>query len=517
MPEMTGHHPSFHARSTPDKPAYIMADTGESVSYRQLDERSNQAAHLFRGAGLSRGDALVIFAENHARFFELAWGAQRSGLYYIPVSWHLTAAEILYIINDAGAKMFIASSRFSETAAEVAGALPGTVNCLSLGGAIPGFLSYEAARDTHPASPIADECAGQDMMYTSGTTGHPKGVKKPLPEGPIHEVDAIAMMFLAEGYNTEAVTLSPGPLYHASPLHNSMYTHRFGGTGIVIDKFDAAELLSLIQRYGVKQLNCVPTHFVRLLKLPDEVRTAFDVSSVELVLHTAAPCPVEVKKQLIEWLGPVVLEYYGGTEGIGGAMIRSNEWLQHPGSIGKSISGSAHVLDEDNWQELAPGETGVIYFEHAAAFEYHNDAEKTASVSSPQGWMTLGDIGHIDDDGYIYLTDRKANMIISGGVNIYPQESENRLITHPLVADAAVFGIPNADFGEEVKAVVQLADGVQETGQTESDLITYCKEVLSPIKCPRSIDFRTELPRKENGKLYKRLLKAEYVNGDTAG
>ncbi|MEM9621736.1 MAG: acyl-CoA synthetase [Pseudomonadota bacterium] len=510
---MTGHHPSIHAQRAPDKPAYIMADTGETVTYRELDERSNQAAHLLRGAGLKRGDALVIFAENHARFFELAWGAQRAGLYYIPVSWHLTASEILYIINDAGAKLFVASDRFADTAARVAHELSPSVSRFSLGTGIEGFTSYEAVRDQQPVSPITDESAGQDMMYTSGTTGHPKGVKKPLPEGPIHEVDPIAMMFLAEGYNTEAVTLSPGPLYHASPLHNSMYTHRFGGTGIVIDKFDAETMLQLIERYGIKQMNCVPTHFVRLLKLPQDVRDSYDVSTVELVLHTAAPCPVEVKHRLIDWLGPVVLEYYGGTEGIGGAMIRSEEWLAHPGSIGKSVSGGVHVVDEDNWQELPVGETGVIYFEHAAAFEYHNDSEKTKSVSSPQGWMTLGDIGHVDAEGYIYLTDRKANMIISGGVNIYPQESENRLITHPRVVDAAVFGIPHPDFGEEVKAVVQLAEGESASQDLESDLIAYCKEVLSPLKCPRSIDFRAELPRKENGKLYKRLLKDEYLQG----
>ncbi|MEM1155889.1 MAG: AMP-binding protein, partial [Pseudomonadota bacterium] len=300
------------------------------------------------------------------------------------------------------------------------------------------------------------------------------------------------------------------PLYHASPLMSTRAAHRFGGMVVIVDKFDAEETLQFIEIYSVTHMICVPNHFLRMLQLPDEVREKYDISSLRCVMHTGAPCPVETKYKIIEWFGPIVIEIYAGTERIGGTMIRSEEWLAHPGSIGRVASGAAHVLDEKTWEEVPNGDIGVIYFDSGEEFSYHGDDAKSRALYSPQGWRTLGDIGRMDADGYIYLTDRKANMIISGGVNIYPQESENRLLTHPKVIDVAVFGIPNDDFGEEVKAVVQPAPGVKPEKALERELIAYCKEVLAPLKCPRSIDFERALPRQDNGKLYKHKLLQRY-------
>ncbi len=511
---MRGQHPSIHAQRTPDKAAYIMADSGEVVSYKDLDSRTNQGAQLFRHLGLKTQDVILIFAENHARFLEVLWAAQRSGLYFTAVSWHLTAPEIDYILHDSGAKVFIASARFSAVAREVAEGLDAqksTVRLVSLGGEISGFEAYEALRDQQPSTPISDEVAGMPMLYTSGTTGKPKGVKRPFPNDPIDLVHQGEIFFHREGFDENSVGLAAGPLYHTAPMNNTMRNQRFGGTGIVVDKFDPEELLGLIEKHGVKQLTCVPTHFVRLLKLPEQVRQKYDLSSLEIVLHTAAPCPLDVKHKMIEWLGPILFEYYGGTEGIGGTLVRSKEWLKYPGTIGKPVVGNVYAMNEDTWEEVPIGEEGVLYFDVTGNFRYHNDEAKTKSVTSPQGWRTLGDIGYVNEQGYVFLTDRKANMIISGGVNIYPQEAENRLLSHPKVVDAAVFGIPHPDFGQQVKAVVQLADSEGVGDQMEVELIEFCKMELSSIKCPRSIDFTERLPRQANGKLYKRLLQDHYL------
>lgn len=506
---MRKQHPCFHAQSTPSKAAYIMAESGEVVSYEQLDQRTNQAAHLFRDLGLNAKDGILIFAENHARFLELCWAAQRAGLYYTAVSWHLTESELSYILNDSGAKAFFASSRFASVAQSAARSLDESIPCFSLGASIEGFRSYEKACAQHPTSPISDEIAGMPMLYTSGTTGYPKGVKRPFLDDPIDLVRQGDLFFYQEGFDETSVGLSAGPLYHTAPMNNTMRNQRFGGTSIVIDRFDPRALLELIDRYQVTHLTCVPTHFVRLLKLPEEVRKQYSLSSLKLVLHTAAPCPADVKQAMIDWFGPILFEYYGGTEGIGGTMIRCEDWLKNPGSIGKPVAGNVYVLDESTWQEMPTGEPGVLYFDVTGDFSYHGDAKKTASVTSPQGWRTLGDIGYVNDDGYVFLTDRKANMIISGGVNIYPQEVENRLIMHPAVLDVAVFGVPNPDFGEEVKAVVQVQAG-QESPKLGADLIDYCRQGLAAYKCPRSVDFTDKLPREENGKLYKRKLAEQY-------
>lgn len=500
----------MHANKTPEATACILANRSEETSYRALEAATNQIAHLFRSLGLSIGDGIVVMCQNHMRYFELFWAAHRAGLYFTPISWHATAEEARYIIENSEAKAFIASSRFKDVAKDVQKSIGGDLSFLSVLGDVESFTPLEDLAVSHSTTPIADETAGREMLYTSGTTGRPKGVKFPLTGKPIEDTAPDDLSYIAEGYGPGAVVLAPGPLYHASPLMSSRAMHRFGGAVLIIDKFDAEETLRYIEQYQVTHLICVPTHFVRMLKLPDEVRKKYDVSSVTLIMHTGAPCPVETKYAMIDWFGPIIVEFYGGTERVGGALIRSEEWLAHPGSIGRSVMGAAYVVDEETWQPLPTGETGVIYFDTGEEFVYHGDQDKTNAMHSPQGWRTLGDIGRMDEEGYIYLTDRKSNMIISGGVNVYPQEAESRLITHPKVADVAVFGIPNEAFGEEVKAVVQPATGVAAGADLEVELIAYCKEVLAGFKCPRSIDFDPHLPRQDNGKLYKQALKARY-------
>ena len=506
-----GHHFSIMAKAMPDQRAGILASTGQTYSYAELEASTNRFAHLFRSIGLNRGDSIVLICENHFRFYELTWAAHRAGLYFTPVSWHSTAEEIAYVIDNAEAKAFIASSRFAEVAKKAISLTGQDMTALSVLGEIEGFENAEALAATLPATPISDESSGREMLYTSGTTGKPKGVIYPLTGLPIDHTAMDDMALHHEGYGPGAVILAPGPLYHASPLMASRAAHRFGGTTLIIDKFDAEKTLEYIETYKVTHMICVPTHFIRLMKLPEDIRRKYDVSSVTCIMHTGAPCPVDVKHAMIEWFGPVIIEIYSGTEQIGGTLIRSQEWLEHPGSIGKAPGGNAHILDEATWEVLPPNEIGVLYFDSGKDFKYHSDDAKTKSLYSPQGWRTYGDIGRMDEDGYIYLTDRKSNMIISGGVNIYPQESENRLITHPKVDDVAVFGIPNAAFGEEVKAVVQLAKGSTPSKAVEEELIAYCKEVLAGFKCPRSIDFQERLPRQDNGKLYKQKLIEMYL------
>lgn len=506
-----GYHHSIIAAEDPGRTACISAASGETISYQALDEATNKTAQLFRSLGLMAGDNIVIFCQNDPQYYEIVWGAYRAGLYFTPVSWHSKAEEIEYIIKNSGAKAFIASARFTDVAVRVRDLIADDIHRFSIFDEIKGFKRFEKEYATMPAAPIADEVAGREMLYTSGTTGRPKGVKFPLSGTPIDQAGDGDIFYRAEGYGKGAVVLAPGPSYHASPLLATMAAHRFGATLLVIDKFDAEEMLRYIEDYKVTHLICVPTHFLRLLKLPQETRDKYDVSSVQWIVHTAAPCPVETKRAMIDWFGPVIVEIYSGTERVGGSIIRSDEWLAHPGSIGRAPGNTAHVLDENTWEELPVGETGVIYFESEGSFSYHGDDKKTKSMYSPKGWKTLGDIGRIDQDGYIYLTDRKSNMIISGGVNVYPQESENRLATHPKVVDVAVFGIPNEAFGEEVKAVVQLVDGVEPSLALEAELISYCKEVLASLKCPRSIDFLDALPREDNGKLYKKQLVARYL------
>ncbi|HVT78648.1 MAG TPA: AMP-binding protein [Acidimicrobiales bacterium] len=503
-------YPGAHAQTTPDKAAYIMASTGEVVTYKQLDEASNRLAHVFADAGLVEGDSIALMLENNVHFFEVTWAAQRSGLYYTAISSRLTAEEASYIVNDCGAQVFVTSHYLAPVAAELVGQMPNVKVALMIDGVIDGYESYEAVTAAKPTTPIAPEREGADMLYSSGTTGRPKGVKVPLPNAPAGTPSSVQVLGqMLYGFTDDMVYLSPAPLYHAAPLRFSMAVQRMGGTVVVMEHFDPAEFLKLVERYKVTHTQVVPTMFVRMLKLPEDERRA-DVSSLRTVIHAAAPCPVEVKRKMIEWWGPIIFEYYAGTEGNGFVACNSEEWLAHPGTVGKSLTGIVHIVDEDSGEEVAVGETGTVYFEGGSTFEYHNDPEKTAGSRLKNGWSTLGDIGRLDEDGFLYLTDRKAYMIISGGVNVYPQEAENLLVSHPKVMDVAVFGVPNPDFGEEVKAVVQPMEWEDAGPDLERELIAFCKEHLSAIKCPRSIDFERELPRHPTGKLYKRLLRDRY-------
>lgn len=505
-------HPSHHAKTNPDKPAYIMAGSGETVTFAQLDARSNQTAHAFRTLGLQQGDTLAIFAENSPRYFEICWAAQRAGLYFVCISSRLTAPEVEYIIKDSGSRLLIASAGLKSVAEQVS-PLTDLDAYWSIDGQIAGFEPLEGVRAGMPDTPIADERAGSDMLYSSGTTGRPKGIRPPLPEDPA--IDATnALTTIAQALfktRPDGIYLSPAPLYHAAPLRWCMAMTKFGMTLIVMEKFDPETYLALIEKYKVTHTQLVPTMFVKMLKLPEQVRSKYDVSSLEMALHAAAPCPVPVKEKMIDWWGPVIEEYYAGSEGNGMTWANSEQWLAHKGTVGMPIWGTLHICDESG-AEVPVGQEGQIYFSGTPTPNYHNDPEKTKGARHPlhDDWSSLGDVGKVDADGFLYLTDRKAFMIISGGVNIYPQEAENILITHPSVADVAVIGVPNEEFGEEVKAVVQPMAGIDGTQELAEELLAFCQSQLAKIKCPRSVDFDPALPRHPTGKLYKRLLRDRY-------
>lgn len=505
-------HPSIHAKNKPDRPAIIMAGSGETVTFAELDARSNQVAQLLRSRGIGVGDTVALCLENHPWFFCLTWGFQRSGVHYVGISSRLTPPEIAYILEDSGAKLLFGSAYLAPTLDEVARQSPG-VPQLRLD--THGALSAEDALAAMPATPVADERAGVDMLYSSGTTGRPKGVKFPLPDDPdIAQNNVLVQLAMAAyGITENAVYLSPAPLYHAAPLRWSMTVHKIGGTVVVMERFDPEAALATIEKYQITDSQFVPTHFVRMLKLPEATRAKYDVSSLKCAIHAAAPIPVPVKRAMIEWWGPVLYEYYAGTEGNGSTFITSQDWLEHPGSVGKALSGILRICDEDG-DEVPRGTEGQVFFEptdlSAKPFEYHNDPGKTADSRNKHGWTSLGDVGYEDPDGYLFLTDRKSFMIISGGVNIYPQEIENLLVVHPKVADAAVIGAPDPDMGERVVAVVQPLDMAAAGPELAAELSDYLSTQLSRVKMPRQIDFREQLPRELTGKLYKRLLRDEY-------
>jgi acyl-CoA synthetase (AMP-forming)/AMP-acid ligase II len=504
-------HPSIHARKHPDKIAYQMASTGKAITYRELDELSNQGAHLFRSLGLKQGDHIALLMENRLAFMEICWAAQRSGLYYTAISRYLTQDEIAYIVRDCGAKVFITTPKCAEQVKGLIKGEPGEPLFYMMDEGLPGFRSYDAEAIVQPTTPIADEVAGYDMLYSSGTTGRPKGIKRESENKPIDVPNAFLKLLCADmcGMNADSAYLSPAPLYHAAPLRFNMMAIALGGTSIIMESFDAEQFLKLVEKHTVTQPQLVPTMFVRMLKLPDEVRRGYDISSLKGAIHAAAPCPADVKAKMIDWWGPILIEYYAGSEANGVTVSTSQEWLTHRGTVGRAVVGKIKILDEKD-EEVPTGEIGTVYFADAPEFSYHNDPEKTKRAYNSRGWSTLGDVGYVDKDGYLYLTDRKSYMIISGGVNIYPQETEDMLITHPDVADVAVFGVPNEEMGEEVKAVVQPHDMALAGREFEAQLILFCREHLSPIKCPRSIDFEAELPRTPTGKLVKRHLRDRY-------
>ncbi len=508
-------HPSIIAETYPHKPAIIMGESGEIVTFRELDERSNQGAQLFRSLGLKSGDHIGMMLENTRQFLEIAWAAQRSGLIFTPISTHLKLAEASYILENCEAKLFVGSLALAEVAEKIIKSSPGQLaHFYMVNGIKPGFESWEEAIDLQPTTPIEDESNGVPMLYSSGTTGQPKGVFLPPTDTDVNTSHPlIGTMGAAFGFSEETVYLSPAPLYHAAPLHYCLMVSSLGGTIVVMEQFEAERALQLIEEHRVSHSQWVPIMFIRMLKLPDEVRERYDVSSMLFAIHAAAPCPIEIKEKMIAWWGEVIVEYYAASEGIGVTIIDSANWLTHKGSVGPAVVGELHIVDDDG-NELPPGEIGTVYFGgDSARFTYHNEPEKTAGAYNDKGWATTGDVGYVDEDGFLYLTDRKNFMIISGGVNIYPQEIENLLITHSKIADVAVFGIPDEEFGEQVKAVVEPMNWADATDEVAIEIMEWLRERVSHIKMPRSLDFNAKLPRMDNGKLYKRHLVEEYRGG----
>jgi long-chain acyl-CoA synthetase len=505
-------YPGKYAAETPEKPAAINAATEEVLTYRCLNEASIRLARHLRSVGMKRGDALAINLENRLEFFVATWAALRSGLYLVTVNQFLPSHDVAYIVADCGAKALITSERLSKVAGELLPLIEQCPHRLIVGGELAGWDSYEAALEDQSVVPLDDERQGEHMPYSSGTTGKPKGIRRELGERHISEGPEFLESFLSYGFDQDSVYLSPAPLYHAAPFSFTNRTQVLGGTVVMMPRFDAEESLRLVEQHKVTHSQWVPTMFIRMLKLEEDRRAAYDLSSHEVAIHAAAPCPTEVKHQMIEWWGPILQEYYAASERNGSTRINSEEWLRKPGSVGKAVMGTVHVCDDDG-KELGVGEDGVVYFEReSVVFTYHNDPERTREAQHPQypNWSTMGDVGHLDEDGYLYLTDRKTFMIISGGVNIYPQMIEDALCLHPLVHDVAVIGVPNPDFGEEVKAIVETADGVTHDEEVRTELMDFARERLASYMIPRSIDFRDEIPRLPTGKLYKKQLRAEF-------
>jgi long-chain acyl-CoA synthetase len=505
-------HPGKIADKNPDKPAYIIAETGQTFTFRELEDGSNQIAQLFRSLGLDRGDHVAILLENHPLFLQICVAAVRAGLYFTAISYRLQEEEVEYIVNDCEARVFITSKDRQSVVEKLVGKMPGMEKAYMLDGIIAGYDSFEDAVAQMPTTVIADESIGTSMLYSSGTTGRPKGVLKPLPEGEFGADDGPGLFQMLYGAKEDSIYLSPAPLYHAAPLAFTMGFLLDGMTCVIMQHFEPESSLKVIEKFKITHSQWVPTMFIRMLKLDESVRLKYDMSSLECAIHAAAPCPIPIKEQMIEWWGPVINEYYAGSEGNGFVAINSENWLAHKGSVGQALTAVLHICDDEG-NDVPAGDSGTIYFEGGGEFEYYNDKEKTDESRHQKGWSTLGDVGYLDDDGFLYLTDRKSFMIISGGVNIYPQETENLLVTHPKVMDVAVFGIPNEEFGEEVKAVVQPKHWEDVGPEFEEELIDFCREHISHIKCPRSVDFDKELPRHPTGKLYKRLLKDRYWEG----
>lgn len=504
-------HPSAFAKTQPDKIAYQMAGTGETLTFAELDQLSNQGAQAFRALGVAQGEHIALLFENSLDFVALTWAAQRSGVFYTAVSRHLSRDEITYIIGDCAAKVAIISAKYAEMLSPLQAALP-AVRFFVCGATDHAELDWRAFQSSQPSVPIADEAAGADLLYSSGTTGRPKGITRSFALQPIDTVIPGLMTVLCEtmaGMGPDTVYLSPAPLYHAAPLRVSMMAVMLGGTAIIMERFDAEEMLRLIEVHKITHTQAVPTMFVRMLKLPEAVRTKYDHSTLQVAFHAAAPCPKEVKAQMIDWWGPILIEFYAGSEANGVTLTTSEDWAKYPGTVGKSLVGQIVVVDSEG-KELPTGEIGNVYFDSGIEFQYRGDPDKTAKAYLRPGCSTIGDVGFVNEDGFLFLTDRASYTIISGGVNIYPQETEDVLTTHPDVADVAVFGVPNEEMGEEVKAVVQLEDGVEASEAKAQELIDYCRARLSHVKAPRSVDFREALPRTPTGKLVKRKLKDEY-------
>ena len=506
-------HPGAHAAADPDRPALVVEPPGTVVTYGGLDRSSLRLANLFHSRGLGVADAVALWLDNTPEFLETAWAAQRSGLVYTPLSPQFTAAEAAYVLADCGARAIVTShDRRGAAPAAVAG-LPELRTRLMAGGTVDGFEPYEPLVSAQPPDRRHPALEGHAMLYSSGTTGRPKGVRRRRAQvalGTPGFDTTLGLGRLLYGYGDDTVLLSPGPLYHAAPLWFTMAVQRAGGTAVVMRHFDPLAFLGLIERHRVTHVLMVPTMFVRLLKLAAGERDRFDLSSLRYCIHGAAPCPPAVKERMIRWWGPILHEYYAGTERNGFVACDSAAWLAHRGTVGRAVGGPVvHIVGEDG-SELPAGAIGDVYLEGGPDFEYHNDPDKTRAAHHPDGWTTLGDLGYLDDDGFLYLTDRRGYTIISGGVNVYPREVEDVLVGHDAVLDAAVFGVPHEELGEQVKAVVQPVEPAEAGPDLEAALIAWCRRELAPFKCPRSVDFVTALPRSAAGKLRKGALRARY-------
>lgn len=494
-----------------DKPAVILYPSGTVISFDELEARANRLAHWFRQAGLREDDVVAILMENNEHVHAVMWAARRSGLYYVPINTHLTASEAAYIVGNSGAKAIVGSAALRETCHGLAEHLPGGLPDLLMlaGGGLVGWMTYPECVADQPDTPIEDEREGDLLQYSSGTTGRPKGIKRELPHVSPDAAPGMMPALLDFWMDADSVYLSPAPMYHTAPSVWTMSALAAGVTTVVMEKFDAEGALDAIQRYRVTHAQFVPAMFVRMLKLPEAVRNSYDMSSLRRVIHAAAPCPVQIKEQMIHWWGPIIDEYYASSEASGSTLITAEDWLTHPGSVGKPIQGGVHIVGADG-SELPPNQPGEIYFEGGYPFEYLNDPAKTAASRNKHGWVTVGDVGYLDDDGYLFLTGRRHHMIISGGVNIYPQEAENLLVAHPKVLDAAVFGVPDDEMGQRVMAAVQTVDSADANDQFAGELLAWLRDRLSHFKCPRSIAFEPQLPRTDTGKLYKSGLVEKY-------
>lgn len=508
----------YWADKHPDKPALTLMDGLRVMTYGELHRRSALAARWLVDHGLHSGDGIALLLENTPRMIELAWAARRAGLYYTAINTHLTPAEAAYVVRDCGARVVVASIATLALAERIRTEDDGP-DYVMLDGEAPGWQNYEALLARTDASrPLPPRPLGRDMLYSSGTTGLPKGIRRPL--APYEERDVPESDVLAWrrnfGFGEETVYLSTAPFYHAAPLRYIMRTIELGGSCVALERFDPEAALTAIERYGVTHSQWVPTMFVRLLRLPLETRSRYDLSSMRMVIHAAAPCPVDVKQAMIAWWGEIVHEYYAGSEGIGSTAIGPREWLERPGSVGRAMAGQIHILDDDGF-ELPPRQVGHIYFSGIANFQYHNDPDKTRSAYNDRGWATYGDLGYLDEDGYLYLSDRRADLILCGGVNVYPQEIENALMLHPQVADVAVVGVPHPEYGEVGKAIVELRDPSQAGEALARELIEFCAGKLGRLKLPRSVAFEDQLPRLPTGKLLRRVLKDRYRQDPDAG
>jgi long-chain acyl-CoA synthetase len=496
---------AYWAGRQPDVPA-IVSEHGDRT-FAELNANANRLARALRARGLKAGDGAALMCANRPQFPEVIAAAQRTGIRLTPINWHLTAEEAAYILDDCEAKAFVADARFAEVAAAAAKQAPGATVLLAIGGDIDGFEPYDEVVAAEDGSDIDDPAPGGTMLYTSGTTGRPKGVNRDRATQARTQATTASTAGYKAGVSRNLCT---GPLYHAAPLAFSLTAPLLSGAGVVLmDGWDAEETLKLIDEHQITHTHMVPTMFHRLLSLPQEVRDRYDVSSLTYIIHGAAPCPVSVKQAMIEWVGPIINEYYAATEGAGTA-VGSEEWLKKPGTVGKPATADhIRILDEAG-NDCAPGEIGTVYLKAPPArFSYFKDDAKTES-SYRGDHYTLGDVGYLDEDGYLFLTDRSANLIISGGVNVYPAEVEEALLGHPSVGDAAVIGVPDPEWGEKVVAVIEPQPGVEPSDELAAELISFCRDHLAHFKCPRRVDFRPELPRHDNGKLYKRLLRDEY-------